>query len=213
MRGSTFLLVSCGLNPSVFCLMNAMIAPAESHENETSETTPARVPDFLLLARYGRVPQVARFAGFGDVVGRDMPVVVSTERGEELATCLQCLPAPKKSESAPALTGECLRIATKDDLDRNRQLIERAENDFPAWLKRVADWKLQLELIDLELTLDERLILYVLNERNAETTRFALLSAAAGLGIVHVQPVSTEGIVSSGGGGGCGSCSTEGGCH
>ncbi|MFN9720571.1 MAG: hypothetical protein ACK58L_17870 [Planctomycetota bacterium] len=190
-----------------------MIAPAESQENDASETTPAKVPDFLVLARYGRVPQVARFAGFGTVIARDQSVVVSTERGDELAICLQCLPAPKASDSAPALTGECLRIATPDDLNRNHQLTERGEGSFPIWLKRVVDWKLQLELIDLEFTLDERLILYVLNERNAETTRFALLSAAAGLGIVHVQPVSTEGIVPSGGGGGCGSCSTSGGCH
>lgn len=190
-----------------------MIAPAESHENEASESAPERVPDFLLLARYGRVPQVARFAGFGAMITRDQPVIVSTERGDELAICLQCLPAPKPSDSAPALTGECLRHATPDDMNRSRQLTDRAESEFPTWLKRVADWKLQLELIDLEWTLDERLILYVLNERNAETTRFALLSAAAGLGIVHVQPVSTEGIVPAGGGGGCGSCSTGGGCH
>jgi hypothetical protein len=41
----------------------------------------------------------------------------------------------------------------------------------------------------------------------------ALLGAAAGYGVVHVQPVSAEGIVQekSGGGGGCGGggCSTH----
>ena len=40
-----------------------------------------------------------------------------------------------------------------------------------------------------------------------EPERIALLAAAAGLGIVHVQPVEADGIVHqpSGGGGGCGS--------
>ncbi|MFN8705965.1 MAG: hypothetical protein ACK50J_04745, partial [Planctomyces sp.] len=74
----------------------------------------------------------------------------------------------------------------------------------------VREWKLELELIDLEITLDEKTVLYVLNDRNAETTRLALLAAATGRGIVIVQPVTADGVVplGSGGGGGCGS----GGC-
>ena len=59
--------------------------------------------------------------------------------------------------------------------------------------------------MDIEQTLDgEKHILYVLSVRGAETTRLALLAAAAGLGIVSVQPVDAEGIV-DGTGSGCGS--------
>jgi hypothetical protein len=193
-----------------------MIAPNPTPT--VSETTGdlERTPDFLLLARYGRVPQVARFAGYGSLPERGALAVVSTERGEELALILQILPAPKRTDSPPALTGELIRLASVEDTHHEEELTSRAESDFPAWLKRAAQWKLQLELIDTEYTLDERLILYVLNDRNAETTRLALLAAAGGFGIVHVQPVSATGIVqatSGGGGGGCGSCSTEGGCH
>lgn len=192
-----------------------MIAPTAKSIHSPSEETEPRIPDFLVLARYGRVPQVARFAGFGTAPARGTLVVVSTERGEELASALQILPAPKLNDSPPALTGELLRVATPEDSQLADALTQRAEADFAAWLKRAAQWKLQLELIDTEYTLDEKLILYVLNDRNAETTRLALLAAAGGFGIVHVQPVSSEGIVQStgGGGGGCGSCSTEGGCH
>ena len=68
---------------------------------------------------------------------------------------------------------------------------------------------MQLELIDIERTLDDRLVLYVLNDRSAETTRLALLAAAGGFGVIHVQPVSAEGVVQTGGGGGCGSCSNH----
>lgn len=193
-----------------------MIAPNTTSDTSETLNESERVPDFLLLARYGRVPQVARFAGFGASPARGALVVVSTERGEELASVLQILPAPKLSDAAPALTGELIRVATSEDTQLGDSQTQRAEADFAAWLKRAAQWKLQLELIDTEYTLDEKFILYVLNDRNAETTRLALLAAAGGFGIVHVQPVSSEGIVQStsgGGGGGCGSCSTEGGCH
>ena len=85
---------------------------------------------------------------------------------------------------------------------------------FSGWIRRLRTWQLQLELIDLEWTLDRRLILYVLNARGAETTRLALLAAAHGDGTVHVQPVNADGVVSaSSGGSGCGSGCGSGGCH
>ena len=75
------------------------------------------------------------------------------------------------------------------------------------------DWQLQLQLIDVERTLgDDHVILYVLNDQNAETTRLALLAAAAGFGIIHVQPVTADGIVNQTSGGcGSGGCGS-GGC-
>lgn len=185
-----------------------MIAPSEQSSCEGVPELEARPADYIALARYGRVPQVARFAGFGPVVDRGAQVVVNTDRGEELAVVLQTT-ENRKPETPEGMTGELLRVATNIDLEtatRNEQTTEAA---FPGWIERCAKWKLQLELIDLEMTLDSRLILYVLNDRGAETTRMALLAAAAGLGIVHVQPVSAEGIVQASGGGGCGSCSNH----
>ena len=186
-----------------------MIAPTE----ETCEGVPEleeRAPEFLVLARYGRVPQVARFAAWGEKPGRTSLVVVSTDRGQELATVLQTLPPnAKTAEGEDATpTGELIRIASDDDLTRHTADQHAAEVSFPEWTTRVEKWKMQLELIDIERTLDDRLILYVLNDRSAETTRLALLAAAGGFGVIHVQPVSAEGVVqASGGGGGCGSCS------
>ncbi|MCA9058814.1 MAG: hypothetical protein KDA85_09950, partial [Planctomycetaceae bacterium] len=73
-------------------------------------------------------------------------------------------------------------------------------------------WNLQLQLIDLEWTLDRsRIVLYVLNDRGAETTRLALLAAAAGLGIIHVQSVSADGVIQQSSGCGSGGCGS-GGC-
>ena len=96
------------------------------------------------------------------------------------------------------------------------QQQQRAAAEFAEWQQRITDWQLQLQLIDLEWTLDDqKVILYVLNDQNAETTRLALLAAAAGMGIVQVQPVSAEGVIPpepKGGGCGSGGCS-NGGCH
>lgn len=185
-----------------------MIAPSEQPSCEGVPELENRPADYIALARYGRVPQVARFAGFAAVPNRGSQVVVSTDRGEEIAVVLQTN-KNLKLETPEGMTGEVLRAATDADLAtfaKNEQTMEAA---FPGWIERCAKWKLQLELIDLEMTLDGRLILYVLNDRGAETTRMALLAAAAGLGIVHVQPVSAEGVVQASGGGGCGSCSNH----
>ena len=186
-----------------------MIAPTEV----TCEGVPEleeRAPDFLVLARYGRVPQVARFAAWGERPKRAAAVVVSTDRGQELATVLQILPPNARTAEGETATptGELLRLATADDLDHSAKDQNAAENSFTDWSMRTEKWKLQLELIDIERTLDDRLILYVLNDRSAETTRLALLAAAAGFGVIHVQPVSAEGVVQASGGGGCGTCGT-----
>jgi cell fate regulator YaaT (PSP1 superfamily) len=168
----------------------------------------------LVLVRYGGVPEVARFAhaaAFG--VARGMNVVVSTSRGQELGTVLETLAPPREpgvEEVAP--TGDVLRAATDGDLARQRIQREEAQREYPAWEARIAGWNLDLQLIDLEWTLDRsKLILYVLNDRGPECTKLALQAAAAGLGVIEVQPVAAEGLVprESGGGGGCGSC----GCH
>ncbi len=191
-----------------------MIAPTAGIICDSIPELDDRVPDFLVLARYGRVPQVARFAAFGDRLLREATVVVSTDRGEELATVLQVLPAPKKTvdEWDVNWTGDVQRVASSEDFSLASTSAQLAEDSFPKWLERADHWKLQLELVDIERTLDDRLILYVLNDRGAETTRLALLAAAAGFGVVHVQPVAAEGIVqASGGGCGSGGCGS-GGC-
>lgn len=179
-----------------------------STESEQS-CDPKRAWVSCVLARYGAVPQVARFVSAQAASPRGSQIVVKTERGEELATILQSVRLPQDEE----WTGEVLRDATPDDLQQWSLVREEAANEFSDWLSRVINWKLQLELIDLEWTLDRQRIFYVLNDRGAETTRMALLSAAGGFGIVHVQPVTAEGVVSGQQGSGCGSCgcSTESG--
>lgn len=166
-----------------------------------------------VLVRYGAVPEVAKFVYAGDVVPqRGDAVIVTTHRGSLLGSVLERLkPTPGKAEVESEFQVE--RIATPEDLATARQLTRDCEDAFSDWCTRIAQWKLNLELIDLEWTLDrQKLILYVLCERGPDSTKLALQAAAAGLGIIEVQPVSATGLVpleSSGGscgsgGGGCG---------
>ncbi|MFN9370472.1 MAG: PSP1 C-terminal domain-containing protein [Planctomycetaceae bacterium] len=180
-----------------------------------------------LLVRYGVSPDVGRFPCPLDATpGRGERVVLLTHRGEQVGVVLQHLPA-RTSEPAPAgvepvdvnsaddsppgSTGPTvLRIATADDLRHEDQLRSEAQALFPRWQQLFADWNLQLELLDLEWTFArEKLVIYVLGGRGPDTTRLALLAAAAGQGPIEVQPVTADGLVPlerSGGGCGSGGC-------
>lgn len=179
---------------------------------DISETAATVERATLVLARYGSVPQVARFDLPSDItsVQRGDSFVAKTDRGEEIVSVLEVISLAAQTSETP-VTGSVIRKATSDDLAKQTEQRRSADIDFVEWQQRVENWALQLQIIDLEYTLDEQIVLYVLNQQDAETTRLALLTAAAGLGVVHVQPVSSEGVIaaaSGGGGGGCGS----GGC-
>lgn len=178
-----------------------MISPAAIHVQSSSQDA-----DVPVLVRYGNIPQVARYhmpAEVHHLVTRGLEVVVRTDRGLEIGHVLEVLPLSLVDENESSTSVE--RISTNDDSETNHKRQQQSDEDFEVWQQRMQDWNLQLELIDLERTLDdEKVILYVLNDQDAETTRLALLAAAAGLGIIHVQPVSADGIV-DGSDGGCGS--------
>ncbi len=170
--------------------------------------------DFLV--RYGAVPEVAR-CRLEDGLPRPLRgdrVVVETHRGEMLGEIL----GDVRSEAEYPAAFTILREATTTDMTASRQAAEKSAADFPAWTQRIAEWKIDLQVIDIERTLDgTKLVLYVLNERGPECTRLAIQAAASGFGLIEVQPVGAEGLVSQpASGGGCGSggggCGTGGGC-
>lgn len=164
----------------------------------------------VYLVRYGAVPEVARFQCLlADPPERGSVVVVDTHRGLLLGSVLEHV----RHASPADIDVSIVRGATEIDRQTAAALRDRCEGEFVRWLERIDEWELSLELIDLEWTLDgSKLILYVLTERGPDTTNLALQAAAAGLGIIEVQPVAAEGLValpSSGGGCGTGGC----GCH
>jgi len=175
------------------------------------ESAVAAPPATHVLVRYGAVPEVARFVvADGLDVARGASVVVQTHRGRELGRLIEVIvesPEPRGDREPPAVTGEVLRLATADDEAAQWELRERAEGEFSGWERRIAEWGIDLQLIDLEWTLDGgKLVLYVLNDRGPECTKLALQAAAAGLGVIEVQPVSAEGLKPQESEGGCGSC-------
>ena len=168
------------------------------------------MPNSLLLVRYGQVPEVARFVCELPVLPvRGERVVARTHRGLQLGTVLESVQSSSPDETDFIVE----RTATPEDQANAASLQARANTEFTRWQERIDEWGLTLELVDLEWTLDgSKQILYVLTERGPETTNLALQAAAGGFGIIEVQPVSAEGLVtlpSSGGGcgtggGGCG---------
>jgi hypothetical protein len=174
------------------------------------------------LVRYGVIPEVARFVA-QDVAGleRDLQVVVESPRGLEIGTILQIVPASTKpangsdADTDNATDLRIVRTATAEDAATDRELREECQIGYSEWWSRIQDWQLDLELVDLEWTLDrQKLILYVLTSRGPETTKLALFAATAGYTAVEVQPVSKDGLVPlppAGGGCGSGGCG-EGGC-
>jgi hypothetical protein len=185
-----------------------------------------------LLVRYGVIPEVGKFPCPLDASpGRGERVVLRTHRGAQVGVVLQHLPprAPQaeathpeaaQSEANPpdpdgddaseAAGPTVQRVATPEDLRLDDQLRSEAQTLFSRWQQLFADWNLQLELLDLEWTLDRaKLVIYVLGGRGPDTTRLALLAAASGQGPIEVQPVTADGLVPlerSGGGCGSGGC-------
>ncbi|MEZ6144837.1 MAG: PSP1 C-terminal domain-containing protein [Planctomycetaceae bacterium] len=169
-----------------------------------------------ILVRYGTIPEVARFdAAEIAPIQRGEMVLVNTHRGMQLGEVLDpvrtslrdpTFGTPAVQETAESLP-KVIRRALEDDLAASRALRVEAEQEFGDWQQRIIDWNLELELIDLEWTFDrKKLILYVLNERGPDCTKLALQAAAAGLGIIEVQPVNADGLVTVPASGGCSSC-------
>lgn len=167
-----------------------------------------------VLVRYGAISEVARFrVATAESIGRGTRVVVQSPRGTETGMLLETIAAdPNRANGLEESDLKVLRQATDDDERRLAELQNRAQSDFAAWCERICEWKLNLELIDLEWMLEgDKLVLYVLNDRGPDCTKLALQAAAGGLGIIEVQPVGAEGLMTlqSGhgcGSGGCGSC-------
>lgn len=157
------------------------------------------------LVRYGAMGEVGRFVATDIACDIAQAVIVRSPRGAEWGTVIgRDAKSATSEEGLPAV----LRRATGDDEACLSLRRSECEAEFPRWQNRIREWNVDVELIDLEKTLDgEKLVLYVLNDRGPETTKLALRAAAAGFGVIEVQPVGREGLIqAASGGGGCGSC-------
>lgn len=172
--------------------------------NETAVAT-----EICYLVRCGIIPEVIRCkATVTETIQRSENVVVESPRGLQLGTVIDY--SQKAPSSETEYSGTIQRVSSLEDERNAVRLQEESEGEFADWCQRIEQWKIDLQLVEMERTLDgEKRILYVLNDRGPECTKLALQAAAAGLGAIEVQPVSSEGLVpptSSGGGCGSGGC-------
>ncbi len=189
---------------------------APDEQPAVTESLEPSVPVAVYLVRYGAVPEVARFRDASHATpSRGESVIVETHRGLQVGSVLEQL-KPSLIAADMEIDFEIVRAATPADLQAARDRTRECDESFAGWCDRIVEWDLELELVELEWTLDrQKLILYVLCDRGPDSTKLALQAAATGFGIIEVQPVSATGLVvvekESGGcgtgGGGCG-CSS-----
>lgn len=168
------------------------------------------------LVRYGAVSEVVRALcdspREGDKIERGDTVILETPRGVFAGTFLERLAGRHAAQASDAIPYRLVRVATPDDVRMLEELRTSAREEFIQWSARIAEWKLDLALIDTEWAHDlSCLVLYVLGGRGAETTRLALNAVGIGVDSIVVQPVDANGPVpveatggSCGSGGSCG---------
>lgn len=158
----------------------------------------------VVLVRFGAVAEVARFGlPEGMTVARGDRVVVDGPRGQMVGTVLErLLRSPEPGVEPPPTTGGVLRLLDDGEAQSGR---EPGDDLFDVWAARIEEWQIDVELVDAEQSLDGRTVLYVLNDRGAEPTKLALRAVTENLGLIDVQPVTSEGPTPPQGGG-CGSC-------
>lgn len=199
--------------------MSTTLAPPATATDSAQMPPLVETPtDTLLLVRYGQVPEVVR--ALGPAVARGTCVVLQTPHGWLSGEVLEQLRVTTTTGEplTPADGFGVLGLLTSELVARERLLQRQAANEFEHWRQRIAQWGLELELVELEFAIDEDAmpILYVLSSRGPDTTRLALQSAADGYGLIAVRPVGPTGpVVLAQSGGGCGtggSKESSGGC-
>jgi cell fate regulator YaaT (PSP1 superfamily) len=128
------------------------------------------MPDAQLIVRHGRM----RFLGLFDVPDgqaypRGQAVVVGTDRGLELGEVL----CPASERAAHFLDnptrGAILRVATEQDVAAARGLEGRLRDGFTVCRELIAQKRLQMDLVDVELILGgERMVFYFLAEKRVD---------------------------------------------
>jgi cell fate regulator YaaT (PSP1 superfamily) len=122
------------------------------------------------VVRYGQMRLLGEFLGLsGQDHPRGQPVVVRTERGQELGEVL-CPVSDRTAEFLePAPPGEIERVATEEDELLSRSLLEQQRTGFRVCQELIERRRLQMDLVDVESILGgERLVFYYLAEKRVD---------------------------------------------
>jgi cell fate regulator YaaT (PSP1 superfamily) len=129
---------------------------------------PPAPPKFLV--RHGVMRFLGEFAPPPhQSVRRGDPVIVRTERGQELGEVL-CLATPHVLSAIPEPThGEIIRLAAPEDRAKIAHLEDLQKKEFVAAERLIAHHRLAMQLVDVEhLFGGERIIFYFLAEHRVD---------------------------------------------
>jgi cell fate regulator YaaT (PSP1 superfamily) len=131
----------------------------------TSHETPSK-----FLVRHGAMRFLGEFtAPPGLEVRRADLVITRTDRGTEAGEVL-CASTTQVMSAIPDPTrGDLIRIATREDRAKLKQLSELHEMDYSAGTRLIAHHKLPMQLVDVERIFGgERIVFYFLSENRVD---------------------------------------------
>jgi cell fate regulator YaaT (PSP1 superfamily) len=123
-----------------------------------------------LLVRHGAMRFIGDFVPAPGVeAARGDTVILRTERGQEAGEVL-CASTPQAVAAIPEPTrGELLRVATKEDHAKLKQLRDLHEMDYSAGTRLIAHHRLPMQLVDVERIFGgERIVFYFLSENRVD---------------------------------------------
>jgi cell fate regulator YaaT (PSP1 superfamily) len=152
-----------------------MSVGARMHERLIQSIEPPMTADLsdqpkTFIVRHGAMRLLGEFGAPPDLtVARGDRVVAKTERGQELGDVL-CVATPQAVGKLPDPTrGDILRLMTGTDRQREEQIKQNAKKQFETGRKLVADHRLAMELVDIEVLFGgERLVFYFLADKRVD---------------------------------------------
>ena len=127
-------------------------------------------PPRTYIVRHGAMRLLGEFGAPPDLtVARGDRVVVKTDRGQELGDVL-CPATPQAVARLPEPTrGDIVRLMTGTDRQKDEQIKQNAKKQFETGRRLVADHRLAMELVDIEVLFGgERLVFYFLADKRVD---------------------------------------------
>ena len=135
------------------------IEPAELPEPVTYEKKPPEHPVDVVGIRFRGAGKVYYFAPGEIILKSGEHAVVETARGLEYGYVVLGNTQVDESEIVPPVR-QVVRVATEQDYSKHEENTRKEEEAFSVCMKKIADHKLEMKLVDVEYTFDNSKILF-----------------------------------------------------
>ena len=122
------------------------------------------------LVRYGQMRLLGEYTGLpGQDHPRSQRVVIRSDRGTEFGEVLGPVTELTLKFLENPIRGDILRVASPEDLGAEPKLVEFCKSGFDACREFIANRRLQMDLVDVEILLGrERMVFYYLSEKRVD---------------------------------------------